>query len=52
VLIGMRRRILAELSDVNDAKTLEIKLPSTYMSKLEVNIFEIRDNVGIIKLMD
>jgi len=52
ILVGMEPRIQAEYTVVEDAKTLWEKLASAYKSKLKLNIFEIREDLWIIKLQD
>jgi hypothetical protein len=42
--------ILAEYTVVEDAKMLSEKLASAYKSNLKINIFEIREDLGSIKL--
>jgi len=46
----MELRIQAEYLVVDDGKTLWKKVPSAYKSKLELNIFEIREDFGSTKL--
>jgi hypothetical protein len=52
ILLGMEPRIQAEYTVVDDAKTLWEKLASAYKSKLMLNIFEIREDLWSIKLLD
>jgi hypothetical protein len=51
-LQDMEPRIQAEYQVVDDAKTLWEKLASVYMSKLKLNIIEIREDHWSIKLQD
>jgi hypothetical protein len=52
ILLSMERRMQAEYTVVEDAMMLWVQLASTYKSKLEVNIFEIREDLWSIKLQD
>jgi len=52
ILVGMEPRIQAENMVIDDAKTLWEKLASASMSKLKLNIFEIREDLWSIKLQD
>jgi len=52
ILLSMERRIQAEYMVVNDAKRLWEMLASVYKSQLRFNIFEIRADLGSIKLQD
>jgi len=50
ILLGREPRIQAEYTVVDDVKTLCQKLASAYKSKLKLNIFEIREVLGSIRL--
>jgi hypothetical protein len=52
MLLGMELWIQAEYTVVDDAKTLWEKLASAYKPKLNLNIFEIREDLWSIKLPD
>jgi hypothetical protein len=52
ILLGMEPRIPVEYTVVDDAKTLWENLASAYKSKLQLNIFEIRDELWSIKVQD
>ena len=52
ILLGMEPRMQAEYTVVKDEKTLSDKLASAYKSKLQLNIFEIREDLWSIKLQD
>jgi len=52
ILLGKEPRIQAEYTVVEDAKTLWEMLASAYKSKLKLNIFEIREDLGSIKQQD
>jgi hypothetical protein len=52
ILLGMEPRIQVEYMVVDDAKTRWEKLASAYKSMLKLNIFEIREDLGRIKLQD
>jgi len=52
ILLSMERRIQAQYTVVDNAKTLWEMLASAYKSKLKLNIFEIREDLWSIKLQD
>ena len=50
ILLGMETRIQAEYTVVDDAKTRWEMPASAYKSKLKLNIINIREDLGSIKL--
>jgi len=52
LLLGMEPQIQLEYTVIHNAQTLAEMLASTYKSKLHLNIFEISEDIGSIKLPD
>jgi len=52
ILLSMEPRIQAEYTAVDNAKTVWVKLPSAYKSKLKLTIFKIREDLWSIKVQD
>ena len=52
ILLGMEPRLQNEYMDVKDAKELWEKLATTYRTKLQLNIFDIREGLLNLRLED